>query len=49
MKQVGVIMLLAGAAGLMALFGKWIYESDGKEALFAYMMVVMTIIGSILC
>ena len=49
MKQIGVIMLLAGAAGLMVLFGKWIYKSDDKEALFACMMVVMTIIGGILC
>lgn len=49
MKQIGVTMLLTGAAGLMVLFGKWIYKSDGKEALFAYMMVIMTIIGGILC
>jgi len=49
MRQIGVIMLLVGTAGLISLFGKWIYKSDGKEALFAYMMVVMTIIGGILC
>ena len=49
MKQIGVIMLLIGTAGLISLFGKWIYKSGGKEAVFAYMMVVMTIIGSILC
>jgi hypothetical protein len=49
MRQIGVIMLLVGTAGLISLFGKWIYKSDGKEALFAYMMVVMTIIGVVLC
>lgn len=49
MKEIGVIMLLFGTAGLIGLFGKWIYESDGKEALFAYLMVVTTIIGGILC
>lgn len=49
MRQIGVIILLFGVAGLISLFGKWIYKSDGKESLFAYIMVVMTIIGSILC
>lgn len=49
MRQIGTIMLLFGTTGLICLLGKWIYKSDGKEALFAYMMVVMTIIGSILC
>jgi len=49
MQQIGVITLLFGTAGLISLLGKWIYKSDGKEALFAYIMVVMTIIGGILC
>lgn len=49
MRQIGAIMILVGTAGLIGLFGKWIYKSDGKEALFAYIMVVMTIIGGVLC
>lgn len=49
MKEIGAMMILVGTAGLMGLFGNWIYKSEGKEALFAYIMVVMTIIGSILC
>lgn len=49
MRQIGVIMFLAGTAGLTCLLGKWIYKTDGKEALFTYMMVVMTIIGVVLC
>ena len=49
MRQIGVIMLLFGTAGLIGLLGKWIYKSDGKEALITYIMVVMTIIGVVLC
>ena len=49
MQQIGTIMLLLGTAGLIGIFGKCIYKSDGKGALLAYIMVVMTIIGVILC
>ena len=49
MQQIGAIMILVGTAGLIGLFGKWIYKSDGKEALFSYIMMVMTIIGGVLC
>lgn len=49
MRQIGVIILLVGTAGLTCILGKWIYKTDGKEALLAYIMVVMTIIGGILC
>lgn len=46
MRQIGVIMFLIGAAGMLSLFGVWIYKEEGsKSALLFYALALMILFG----
>ena len=46
MQQVGVIMFLIGTAGMLSLFGVWIYKDEkSKSALLFYALALMILFG----
>lgn len=46
MKEIGVIMFLIGTAGILSIFGIWIYkEQKSKSALLFYVLALMVLFG----
>nr|DAS05223.1 MAG TPA: hypothetical protein [Caudoviricetes sp.] len=49
MKQIGVIMFLIGTAGILSIFGIWIYkEQKSKSALLFYILALMVLFGGVM-
>lgn len=49
MREIGVIMFLIGTAGILSIFGIWIYkEEKRKSALLFYMLALMVLFGGVM-
>lgn len=49
MKEIGIMMFLIGTAGMLSLFGVWIYkEEKSKSALLFYILALMVLFGGVM-
>nr|DAN79242.1 MAG TPA: hypothetical protein [Caudoviricetes sp.] len=49
MQQIGVMMFLIGTAGILSIFGVWIYkEKKSKSALLFYVLLLMVLFGVVM-